>query len=158
MKRFLPLVVVLLLGGLLVPAGATALIQIDRGIGGVRLDNTKAQVRAALGAPDSARNGTNDFGRFTRYVYRPERMTVVFQGGRKVTSVTTTGLGDRTTRGIGVGSKEATVDKRVPGVKCETIAGFRTCHTNDFTAGKRVTDFVIRKGRVSRVSIGIVID
>ncbi len=44
-----------------------------------------------------------------------------FQGRTDVTSVETTGLGDRTTKGVGVGSSEADVTARVPGVKCETF-------------------------------------
>jgi hypothetical protein len=50
------------------------------------------------------------------------------------------------------------VRNRVPGVRCETIAGTRTCHTNRFEAGQRVTDFQIRNGRVTRVAIAFVID
>src|SRR4051812_49908312 len=38
-------------GFLVLPATAGAMIQIDKGIAGARLGNTKAQVRAALGAP-----------------------------------------------------------------------------------------------------------
>lgn len=143
---------------LVAPATASALIQIDRGIGGVRIGNTKAEVRAALGRPHRARSGRNAFGPFTRYTYRRERISVLFQGGNQVSSVTTTGRGDRTTRGVGVGSTERTVDARVPRVKCETIGGTRSCHTGDFTAGRRVTDFLIRRGRVTRVTVGIVID
>ena len=44
-----------------------------------------------------------------------------FQGRTHVTSVTTTGLGDRTSKGVGVGSTEAEVTANVPKVKCETF-------------------------------------
>ena len=47
------------LAGLLLPSAAAALIQVDRGIAGVRLDNTRAAVRAALGRPASRRSGDN---------------------------------------------------------------------------------------------------
>ena len=83
---------------------------------------------------------------------------VFFQGATNVTSVETTGLGDRTSKGVGVGSSEAAVKARVPGVKCETIVGFRSCHTGAFEAGKRVTDFRIAGGKVDRVVVGIVVD
>ena len=143
---------------LALPSGAGAVIQVDRGIGGARIGNTKAQVQRALGKPSRAVRGRNPFGVFVRYSYRRERITVIFQGGERVTSVTTTGVGDRTTRGVGVGSRERTVDARVPRVKCETIGGVRSCHTGNFTPGRRVTDFLIRRGRVTRVTVGIVID
>jgi hypothetical protein len=142
---------------LLLPATAGAMIQVDRGIAGVRIGNTRAEVRAALGAPARVKTGTNGFGPFTEYRYRGG-IRVVFQGGTKVTSVETTGLGDRTSRGVGVGSSEATVRRRVPGVRCETIAGSRSCHTGRFRAGRRITDFQIRSARVTRVTVGIVID
>src|SRR4051812_6942465 len=57
-------------GFLLLPATADAMIQIDKGIAGARLGNTKAQVRAALGAPAKVTTGTNDFGPFTEFRYR----------------------------------------------------------------------------------------
>jgi hypothetical protein len=142
---------------LIAPAAAGAKIQIDRGIAGVRLDNTRAEVRAALGAPASRRSGTNPFGRFVAWRFRGG-IRVLFQGGRRVTSVSTTGLGDRTDRGVGVGSTERAVRRRVPGVRCENFASVRSCHTGVFEAGRRITDFLIRRDRVTRVTVGIVID
>ncbi len=139
------------------PAAAEALVQVDRGIAGARLGNTRAEVRAALGKPASIRTGTNDFGRFVQYRFRGG-ITVIFQGRREVSSVSTTGRGDRTRRNVGVGSSEATVRARVRGVRCETIAGFRSCHTGRFTAGEIITDFLIRGGTVRRVTVGRVID
>ena len=139
------------------PAAAEALIQVDRGIAGARLGNSRAEVRAALGRPASIRTGTNDFGRFVQYRYRGG-INVIFQGRREVSTVSTSGRGDRTARGVGVGSTEARVKARVRGVRCETIAGFRSCHTGRFTVGEVVTDFLIRNGKVTRVSIGRVFD
>jgi hypothetical protein len=142
---------------LVVPATADAMIQIDKGIAGARVNNTKAQVRAALGTPASVKNGTNDFGAFTQFRYTGG-LRIVFQGGSRVSSIDLTGQGDRTARGVGVGSTERAVKRKVPGVTCETIVGFRSCHTGDFLPGKRMTDFHIRNGKVSRVTVGIVID
>jgi hypothetical protein len=148
---------VALLAPLGAPAAAEALIQVDRGIAGARLGNTRAEVRTALGKPAATRSGTNDFGRFVQYRYRGG-ITIIFQGRSEVSTVSTTGRGDRTARGVGVGSTEAAVKARVRGVRCETIAGFRSCHTGRFTAGEIVTDFLIRSGKVTRVSIGRVFD
>jgi hypothetical protein len=157
LPRALTLTAAALLAPLGAPAAAQALIQVDRGIAGARLGNTRAEVRAALGRPASIRTGTNDFGRFVQYRYRGG-ITVIFQGRVEVSTVSTTGRGDRTRRNVGVGSSEAAVRARVRGVRCETIAGFRSCHTGRFTAGEIVTDFLIRGGTVRRVSVGRVID
>src|SRR6201991_3573539 len=139
----------------LAPA-AEAVIQIDRGISGARIGNTRAQVKTALGTPKSTSSGMNDFGPFVRYTY-DGGLQVYFQGKTKVTSVVMTGQGDKTPTGVGVGSTQAQADA-VPGVKCETIAGSTSCHTGTCTAGKRITDFIISGGKVTRVTVGIVVD
>ena len=156
-RRLAPIAAVALLAPLAAPAAAEALIQVDRGIAGARLGNSRAEVRAALGAPASTRSGTNDFGPFLQWRFKGG-IRVLFQGRREVSTVTTTGRGDRTARGVGVGSTEAAVKARVRGVRCETIAGSRSCHTGRFTAGEIITDFLIRNGKVTRVSIGRVFD
>jgi hypothetical protein len=138
-------------------APAAAVIQVDRGISGVRLGNSSAEVKAALGQPARVVHGHNDFGSFTKYKY-VGGITVLFQSGSTVTAVATSGRGDRTNAGVGVRSRERAVRTKVPGVKCETIAGSRSCHTGSFTPGTRLTDFLIRKGRVKRVTVGFVFD
>jgi hypothetical protein len=142
---------------LVLPATAEGMIQVDKGIAGARINNTKAQVRAALGTPASVKHGTNEFGAFSEFRYRGG-IRITFQGGSRVSGIDTTGLGDRTARGVGVGSTERAVRRKVSGVRCETLAGVRSCHTGDFLPGKRVTDFHLRNGRVTRVTVGIVID
>ena len=132
------------------PAGA--MVQLDRGIAGARLGASRAAVKAALGSPSSTKTGSNDFGPYVRYRFAGG-LTVLFQGKEKVTSVQTTGLGDRTAQGVGVGSTQAETDA-LPGVKCES----GSCHTGSFVAGKKVTDFTIEGGKVTRVTVGIVID
>jgi hypothetical protein len=46
----------------------------------------------------------------------------------------------------------------VPGVKCRTELGFGHCFLGRFEPGKRVTDFHLRSGKVTRVVVGFVID
>jgi hypothetical protein len=142
---------------LLMPASSGAIIQLDRGIAGARLGNTKAQVRTALGQPNRVRNGTNDFGPFTEFRYAGG-IRVFFQSGNRVTGVTTTGLGDRTSRGVGVRSTENAVEQRVPGVSCETFSGTRICQRGEGLPGERITAFFLRNGRVTRVTVAFVID
>jgi len=155
--RFAGLLTIALLASLGAPAAASALVQVDRGIAGVRLGNSRAEVRAALGSPRTKRSGTNDFGAFSQWTYRGG-IRVIFQGRREVSTVSTSGRGDRTARGVGVGSSERAVRRRVRGVRCETIAGFRSCHTGRFTAGEIITDFLIRGGTVRRITVGRVLD
>jgi len=136
--------------------GALALIQLDKGISGVRIGNTKAQVRASLGTPQKSRAGSNDFGRFVQYMYAGG-ITVTFQGEDRVSSVVTTGLGDRTSSGIGVGSPEDNV-KNISGIKCENTGSSRSCHTGRLVSGRKVTDFRISGGKVVSVFVGQVLD
>ncbi|HEV3377906.1 MAG TPA: hypothetical protein VG126_11575 [Thermoleophilaceae bacterium] len=157
MKRPVALSALVVAATLLAPASAEAIIQLDRGIAGARLGNTKAEVKTALGQPKRIRNGTNDFGPFTVFVYAG-RINVTFQSGNTVTAVTTRGLGDRTARGIGVRSTRAAVEQRVPGVDCNTFMGTTICQRGEGLPGERVTAFFVRNGRVVRVTVGIVID
>jgi hypothetical protein len=147
---------VAVLAFLVTAAAVSATIVPQRGIAGVRLEMTKAQVRATLGAPRSAVHGSNEFGSFTIYRYRGLRVT--FQGNRRVTDVFTTRPTERTARGVGVGSTEGQVRAKVAGVRCRTESGFRHCFVGRFLPGRRVTDFRIKRGRVSSVHVGFVID
>jgi hypothetical protein len=153
-KRLALLAAAVLAVSLVAPVTASALIQVDRGIAGARLGNTKAQVRAALGQPRRVVTGNNIFGPFTVFRYAGG-VRVTFQSGNRVTAAATTGLGDRTARGVGVGSTRRAVRRRVPGVRCEAVG---ICQTGTSEPGDRITAFFISRGRVFRVSVGIVID
>jgi hypothetical protein len=158
MRRLVLSLTLLTVAALLVPPAASALIQIDRGIAGARLGNTKAQVRVALGNPNRIVNGTNVFGNFTEFRYAG-RIRVTFQSGNRVTAVTTRGRGDRTVRNVGVGSTLNAVMTRVPQLaNCIPIPGGRLCQTGAGLPGERITVFFLRNGRVTRVVVGFVID
>jgi hypothetical protein len=137
-------------------ASASAAIVPQRAIAGVRLTMTKAQVRAVLGAPAAATHGLNEFGSFTVYRYRGLRVT--FQGNRTVTAIFTTRTTERTPAGVGVGATEGQVRAQVAGVRCRTESGFRHCFVGRFLPGKRVTDFRIKRGRVTSVQVAFVLD
>lgn len=142
---------------LVVPAQAGAMIQINQGIAGARIGNSQAQVQAALGEPALVRTGTNEFGPWRQYFFEGG-VRVFFQGDEDVTSVTTLGRGDRTTKGIGVGNSEKALKQKHPSVKCQTFDGVRSCMIGNGQPGQRVTDFFLRKGKIERVIVGIVID
>lgn len=142
---------------LVLASSAQAIIQVQRGISGISLGMSPARVKGGLGAPAKVKKGSNDFGPFTQYLCAGG-ITVTFQGNANVTAVAITGGTDRTASGVGVGSTEKAVKKGVPGVKCETSAAVRSCHVGAFLPGRRVTDFLFRNGRVSRVTVGFVID
>jgi len=137
-------------------AAASAALVPQRGIAGVRLAMTRAQVRAVLGAPASALHGRNEFGSYTVYRYRGLRVT--FQGNSTVTAILTTRTTERTAAGVCVGSTEGQVRAKVAGVRCRTESGFRHCFVGRFLPGKRVTDFRIKRGRVTSVQVGFVLD
>ena len=137
-------------------ATASAAIVPQRGIAGVRLEMTRAQVRAVLGMPATVVHGSNDFGSFTAYRYRGLRVT--FQGNRTVTAIFTTRAGERTAAGVGVGSTEGQVRAKVTGVRCRTESGFRHCFVGRFLPGKRVTDFRLKRGHVTSVQVAFVLD
>jgi hypothetical protein len=137
---------------------AEAVIQVQKGITGIRLGMSQARVKAGLGNPGRKRTGHNDFGPFTQFLYRGG-VTITFQGNTSVTAVAITGRTDRAPNGVGVGSTERQVKKGIRGVKCQTRAAVRDCHIGAFRPGRRVTDFILGPtGRVTRVTIGFVID
>jgi hypothetical protein len=46
----------------------------------------------------------------------------------------------------------------VKGLLCATEGGIRHCHLGAYAAGRVVTDFFFRRGRVNRVVVGRVLD
>jgi hypothetical protein len=152
--RRAPILIAVSALALAAPAGAAIVVQ--RGIAGLELRMTKAQVRTKLGMPTKVKTGRNEFGRFTQFVY--PRVTVLFQSGSRVTALRTFSRAERTSTGVGVGSREADVKAKVAGVKCESVSGARHCYVGKFLPGKRVTDFFIRGGKVTSVVVGFVVD
>ncbi len=142
---------------LAVVGSAAAVIVPQRSIAGVELTMTRPQVKAVLGEPSSVERGMNDFGPYRIFHYL--RLAVTFQGEASATAITTRRFSEQTSRGIGRGSTEAALKAAYPRANCRTEApGFRHCWLGRFQAGRRVTDFRIRQGEVSRVTVAFVID
>ena len=147
---------VVVAAALALAAGAQAAIVPQQGIGGARLGMSQKAVRAALGAPTTVRRPPNELAPTVVYTYPAVQVT--FFGGFRATSVATRSAAQRTAGGVGVGSTEARVAAAVPGVRCVTDSGHRHCYVGVWQPGRKVTDFTIRKGRVTRVTVGFVID
>jgi len=141
---------------LIVALAASAVIIPQRGLAGLRLGMTQAKVRSVLGEPGRVVRGSNEFGAYTEFVYRSLRVS--FQGNASVTNLRTTRRSERTKSGVGVGSSEVELRRKVGGIRCRTEFGFRHCFLGRFLAGRRVTDFRIVRGRVASIDIGFVID
>jgi hypothetical protein len=125
-------------------ADASATIVPGKGMSGVALGMTKAQVRARLGAPVGTGGG--------RWYYA--RVWVGFRGGRAV-EITTTRSTERTRDGLGVDSTEAALRAAYPGLECSAATPFRRCRVGSGAPGTRVTDFMLGRGRVLQVTIAL---
>jgi hypothetical protein len=141
--------------GMALPAAATIVPQ--HSIAGVKLGMTEKRVRALKGKPLAVRKSRNDFGTFRELVYA--RVRVGFQSGSKVTAVSTTSPKERTARGLGIGSSVEQIKAALKGVRCKKEFGIDHCWLGaDWKPGAVVTDLMLKHGRVSRVTIGYVID
>jgi hypothetical protein len=139
------------------PVGGRTIV-LQHAMAGVRLGMTEAQARAALGPGVTTRRGSSDFGPYLQLVSGPLGLTVTLQGARRVTNLSTSGRALRTAAGIGVGSTEGEVRRRIRGVRCEVVVGARLCEIGRAEPGRTVSDLFISAGRVSRVNVGYVID
>jgi hypothetical protein len=139
------------------PFGNTGTILPQHGIAGARLHQSVRQVEAALGPPVRVVDRRNEFGPYRELRY--DGLTVVMQGRRRVTGVFTRSQRHRTDGGVGVGSTREKVVESVDGIRCEADEpGVERCLLGALEPGRTVTEFLLRDGRVRRVTIGIVID
>lgn len=109
---------------------------------------TVKEVRTRLGAPslETVSNGARN------YVYR-RRLLVVSIVGSRVAIVSTRSRRERTSGGIGVGSKDSDVRRRLPRARCGTTAGVQYCRVGSIRPGRRSTTFQIQQGRVVTVTV-----
>jgi hypothetical protein len=142
-------------------AAARPPIVVQSSIRGITLGMTPAEVRDALGAPTASAVTPNPIIGKVR-IWRFPGLRIMFDGdgrGRTVLSVTSTSRGDRTAAGVGVGSREADVQRFVRGVRCATRYGYRSCTVGGGKPGGITTDFSVSgTGKVSRVTLSRVVD
>jgi hypothetical protein len=158
--RRLALVFVVLAIALLFAPPAGARVVPQRSIKGIELQMTVDEVREVAGSPDRVAFVQNPIIGRTR-VWRYGKTRVGFDGDgddAKVINLDTTSRGERLANGIGVGSTRRRVRRRVKNVRCRVEFGVDHCYLGRFVAGRRVTDFRLTDGRVSRIVVGIVID
>jgi hypothetical protein len=125
-------------------ADATATIVPQKGMSGVALGMTKAQVRARLGGPIGTGGG--------RWYYA--RVWVGFRSGR-TTEITTTRSTERTIGGLGVDSTESSLRASYPRLTCAAATPFRRCRLGSGAPETRVTDFMVGHGRVLQITIAL---
>lgn len=140
MRRFLAIAAVGI--ALLAAQSAVATIKPQRGMSGLWLGMTKAQVQGKLGRPIGTGGG--------RFYYA--RVWVGFRQGRAV-EISTTRSSERTASGVGVDSTEADVRRSYPSVTCGPSGGFRRCRLGSGKPGTRATDFLLGRGRVLQISV-----
>ena len=127
---------------------AQAMIQVDAGIAGARIGNTREQVaRRRWASPPRSESATNDFGPFVEFRFAGG-IRVTFQGKTNVTAVQTTRQGRHDDQRDRRRLEREPVKSRIKGVTCEGVGSARSCHTGSFTPGKIVTDFRIASGKV----------
>jgi hypothetical protein len=136
-------------------AGGSTIV-VGKGIAGITLGMSQAAVRAKLGRPPKVLHRKNEFGSYTEFRY--SGYVVDFQGNERATAVVTTSAKERTPAGVGVGATWEQVHAKVANVRCEGSPAVGNCHVGDFMPGKVVTDFFFRRGVVSKVVVGYVLD
>lgn len=128
---------------------------------GLKIGMVASQVRAVAGDPTSNKIVSHPLLGKTRRM-RFGKVEVTFRGTSStapVVNLTTTSRNERTSGGIGVGSSERALAAKLTGERCITELGYRHCYLGKWNPGFVVTDFSISKaGRVTRITLGLVID
>jgi outer membrane protein assembly factor BamE (lipoprotein component of BamABCDE complex) len=130
--------VLALLLALTVAAVASAKIVVNQGMFGIKLGQSMSQVRHKLGKPSQVIT----FSSTTTWFYASRDLTVDFRKApRVVDDMYTTNSKQRTANGVGIGTSEQALKRKVHGLRCHTQADAGThCLTTTSTAG---TDFHI---------------
>jgi hypothetical protein len=149
-----------ILAVLVFAATATAKIVVAKGIGGVSIGESEAQVEASLGAPSykTSEGSASSWGYPKSFEGR-----VGFGASKHVTGMWTISKHQRTSKGIGPGSSLASTQKAYPAAQCKGAPGVLSptsvfCVVKTKTHGVTVeTSFVFysRKLGMREVDIGV---
>jgi hypothetical protein len=123
-------------------AGASATIKPARGMSGVVLGMSPAQVQGKLGRPVVKSGG--------KWYY--PTLHVTFRAAR-VVELTTTKKAERLSNGLGIHSSEGQLRTAFPQIRCAAWTIFRRCRLGSGAPGSRVTDFMLARGRVFQITI-----
>jgi hypothetical protein len=137
-----------LVAGLVFAPAAGARIAPGQAIAGVHLDDPQDVVRATLGAPRRVVPPGWEFG-------APLRGAVTFDSRQRVNLIRTRSHGQRTSRRIGPGSKQASLKRAYPKAACHVRSRGRSlCILRArFHDRPAETDFSIARGRVTQVTV-----
>jgi hypothetical protein len=127
--------------------GGTATAKItDVGVAGVEIGMSEDAVHHELGRPSSTRR---EGAGAKLLVYRRERLDVLLRGDA-VIRLRTTSAREKTTNGVGPGTSEGTMKRRLRGERCATARGARVCWV---VKAQTVLSFTCRRGRVSQAEV-----
>ncbi len=126
-------------------------------IAGIGVDAPRSEVVDTFGPPDSEKTVTGELGGYIELGWGGRLTVRLDTETSKVIYVETTNPGDKTAGGIGVGSATTKLTASLPSAQCdESDPGICRVGTGD--AGSVVTDFFFAKGKITRISLGRVID
>ena len=129
-------------------------IVLGTSIGKATVGTSKTKLDGRLGPGRVIKRTTNDLGTFTTVRYADHHVDVMYRGSQSVL-VTTTSPHYGTTKGIYVTATKADLKRTYPAAKCPTAT---LCTLGRFTPGSRVTEFRLKRGTITSIGVGIVLD
>ena len=134
----------------LIAAGtASARIVAFKSVAGIKLGTSESDVRDELGEPTTVRQGPL-LGTRT-FVYKRRKLEVMIDDGR-VGSLMTRSRGERMSNGLGVGTSERTLKRKLRGEHCGPVpqSSYELC---GISRGGVSMEFWLRRERVSAVAL-----
>jgi hypothetical protein len=117
------------------------------GIAGLDVGMSEAAVRSAVGDPSAVSAGEPDGT--VLLDYRRRKLDVLLRGG-SVIRMRTTSRAEATSSGVGPGTSERTMRRKVRGERCATA---RRAHVCWLVRGRTVLTFSCRHGRVTMAEV-----